>query len=123
MTLLACLILFSPAAHAAEIYRYESQGKIIAMPTEIVKGARVNDLCAKDSKNCQALKVYRGRGKMQGFAGAKQGGFLGAYCERVGGTTLLAHAGEEAGTPFCLFDDLTAIDAGQLYRRHFGGRP
>jgi hypothetical protein len=123
--LLLNFCVFAAGATGFETYSYRYAGKEIQSKVAEVDGVKVNDLCFTDQKKCGALKAYRGVSKFNSLKNVKQGNFAGAYCELLGGTQLFAARGKVATTQFCVFSDLTFIDAKALYEAHnrkFGGK-
>ncbi|MGZ3693463.1 MAG: DUF333 domain-containing protein [Bdellovibrionota bacterium] len=122
MKFLPLLLLLIPvlgfAEAAFENYSYLYAGKEIHAKVGEIKAVKVNDICLKDEKKCAALKIYHGPSKINSLKGTRQGNFAGAYCELLGGTQLFASKLKEEATQFCVFPDLTFIDAKALYREH-----
>lgn len=119
-------LLFTALAFASpktETYRYTHAGQTINMPTERSAKEKVvvNDICVKNEKSCEALKVFRGPAKIKSFTGDLPGNTAGTYCRHLGGTELFTKKGEEDFL-FCVFPDLTAIDGRALYMQHAGGK-
>lgn len=116
--LLMLIPLATQAAETMETYAYVYSGKTIQVRVGEAKGIKVNDKCLENQQSCAALATFQGPSKLGKLKGAKQGNAAGAYCELLGGTQLFAHKGESPNVQFCVFKDLTFIDAKALYKKH-----
>lgn len=117
------LLLAAALARAApptEIYSYRYAGKAVEARVGEIDGLKVNDICLRDQAGCRALKVFKGPSKWRQLKSSKDGNATGAYCELLGGTQLLAKKAGEPGAQFCVFPDLSFIDARALYAKHAG---
>ncbi|MGE3260638.1 MAG: hypothetical protein AB7K68_02555 [Bacteriovoracia bacterium] len=110
--------VFAVAAPATEIYSYRYAGKTVQARVGEVEGLKVNDICLRNHAGCRALKVFKGPSKWKQLKSSKAGNAPGAYCELLGGTQLLAKKAEEPAIQFCVFSDLSFIEARALYAKH-----
>lgn len=104
------------AGTALTPYTYVYGGKTITAQIGETAGVRVNDICLNAKDKCLALKVLRKKSRVKEIHGAKSGDYTGAYCRLLEGTPLFLH--RESDEQFCVFDDLSMIDAKALYRAH-----
>jgi hypothetical protein len=118
-----CAFLLSIPREAAAFqnYSYLFHGNRIRMLVEkLPEGILANDICLKKGKGCRGLQVFHGPTTISRLSHALPGNAAGAYCELLKGSQLFAQAeGESANTLFCVFHDLSAIDARALYQAHF----
>ena len=121
--ILALILLFSLNSRADEVlapYSYFYAGKTVtALIGQTTEGVAVNDLCLEKLQQCTALQVYRGKSAIAKIQKVKDGNFSGAYCEHFHGNQLYLHEKNKTSeSQFCVFADLTMIDAKALYRSH-----
>ena len=119
-SVLAVLVAMS-AANAD--YSYVYAGKTVTPLIGETEGVRVNDVCLKDLGRCHALQVFHGPSHVKEIHHSVDANFSGAYCELLHGTQLFVqnHESNRNGgsqIQFCVFTDLTMIDAKALYRSH-----
>ncbi len=124
--MLAIFVMITLKAHASgglEPYTYLYNGKTITAKIGESEGVRVNDVCLKDTTHCAALLAIHAPSRMAEVRKAKDGNFSGAYCELLKGTQIFLQGGQkQAEAQFCVFADLTLIDAKVLYQRHTLGK-
>ncbi|MDR3608420.1 MAG: hypothetical protein P4M08_13710 [Oligoflexia bacterium] len=102
-------------------YSYLFGGKnVTALVGKTKDGLRVNDVCLQRLQSCEALKIYQGKSRIAEIRKATPGNYAGAYCELLQGSQLFMHEENRTDdTQFCVFSDLTLIDAHALYQAHF----
>jgi hypothetical protein len=124
------------ADSALEPYTYIYNGKTVTASIGKIDGVMVNDICIQlysttagaKAKTCQALQVLHGPSQINRLHSAKSS-ISGAYCTLLQGTPLSLTSTSQSGPPqdghqqaenslFCVFRDLTMIDAKALYRQH-----
>jgi hypothetical protein len=109
------------AENAGGPYTYLYGGRTITVPIQEHEGVRVNDICIKNLATCQALKILREPSRVNQIRHAQDANFSGAYCELLSGTQLYLHQDPHYEFQFCVFSDLTMLDAKILYERHTKG--
>ncbi len=120
---LVLLALLSAAAHARasgiETYTYLFRGKTTAVPVGEIEGVRVNDVCFKNAMTCQAMRAFHDK---QPVVPSKSTDGAGDHCKQAGGRPLLLTTPKYGGALFCVFQDLTMVDARAMFSAHWRNR-
>ena len=116
---LSLILSASATAGTLTPFTYVYRGKTITAQVGEKNGVRVNDICLERTA-CTALKVYRDK-KLK-LRKVSQGNVAGSYCQAAGGTQLFLENEAKEEVLFCVFDDLTMLDAEALYRHHHPGK-
>jgi hypothetical protein len=121
--ILLSTLLLSVAASAGEViaYTYLYGGQTKTVQVGETEGIKVNDLCLKETATCAALTALHGASRIREIHHVEDSNFSGAYCELLKGTQLFLRPASSGEEQFCVFPDLTMIDAKALYRRHSSG--
>ncbi len=125
MTKLFLLLLLLPQLSSASVefekFSYWRSGKQIQVPIAEVDNVKVNDICANKQNKCIALKKLHQKSSLKKMRQAIPGNAAGSYCDFLSGTQLfMQRNGDGLKSQFCVFSDLTMVDAKDLYLRHYG---
>ena len=115
----ACASAF---AASLESFTTLSEGKTIVVPIGQIEGVRFNDVCLKNEAHCEALKKYRNPEPIKPRLPSDAGSYPAKFCNSLGGTQLILTTPKQAGALFCVFQDLTMVDAGALLARDIKGK-
>jgi hypothetical protein len=88
-------------------------GKKIKIPITRIQNNLVNDLCAKDLKNCKA--ILKLKGNRSPARAITQGRMLDAFCEDMEGASLVLKNPKDQDLEFCAFEDKTLIDLSSFF--------
>jgi putative hemolysin len=105
----------SAGAAELETYKYVFQGKTVSVPIGKIDGIRYNDVCVHAQEKCEALHAYRAAVKpAPSKSKTPWETYASDYCTQVGGTSLLMNNPKQAGALFCVFKDLSMVEARAL---------
>ena len=107
---LACAAV-SVHAGLLEKYSYVFKGKLVSVPIGEFEGVRYNDVCLKAPDRCEALKNFR---KPAQVKTSDVETLSSDYCRVAGGSPLLLTSSRGGGSLFCVFKDLSMVDARAL---------
>jgi len=99
-------------ADAIETYTYLFKGKTVSVPIGKIGDTRFNDVCINGQDHCEALQAYKSPAKKATHLGVET--YASDYCALVGGTSLLLTSPRQSGALFCVFKDLSMVDARAL---------
>ena len=116
--LILVLIPTSWALEPNDSLSFFFEGKEASIPMAIYKGSQVSADCIKTSESCQAIKILNG--KSVKFAKDKSGSLALDYCKAVEATPVLLKNKKDEQIAFCLFEDVSFINAWDLYHKHWG---
>jgi hypothetical protein len=101
-----------------QFYKYSLNHRGVTVPVAKLQGVLYNDVCVGHQDTCQALKIYRSHPKTPMPKAKSVETYVGEYCTFLGGAPLAMKSPKEHTAYFCVFDDLSMVDARALYSAH-----
>lgn len=118
VVIFCALLSVAAFAHASafETYTYIYQGKTVSVPIGEIDGVRFNDVCLDRQKNCAAFKEFKKTRRPSSSNPKEKNAETAAsdFCRSLSGMPLVLTSPRKAGSLFCVFQDLSMIDARAL---------
>ena len=113
--------IFNTTLCASEKYIFSYGGKEVLIPMVKYKNIRVNDLCLKKIKTCEAYKAFT-RVIKKPLGKTNLSSIAQEHCKNLGGHPVLLKDTQLNISSFCMFKDKTLIDSWDVYNAHFGDK-
>lgn len=103
---------------ASEKYYFSYDGSVVSIPIFKYRKFKVNDVCLKNIKTCNALKSISKK-YPRPIVNPKVSSIAQVHCKNLGGHPIIMKDEEMNMASFCMFKDKTIIDSWSIYNFHF----